>query len=122
MSQTNGNKSFMLLLRGGKSMADMTPQEAQECIGKYFKWMEQLQQQGVYKSGEPLQDAGKVLSGPGGRTVTDGPYVEGKEEVGGFFMITAGNLNEAAKIAQGCPIFDNQGNVEVREIAVIPQP
>jgi hypothetical protein len=50
------------------------------------------------------------------KKVTDGPYAEGKEIVGGYMAIKANDFKEATQIAQDCPIFDNNGAVEVREI------
>ena len=50
----------------------------------------------------------------------DGPFVEGKEEVGGYLIVSAKDLNEAVALAKGCPIFENNGTVEVRPIEHIP--
>jgi hypothetical protein len=55
-----------------------------------------------------------VISG-GKKVVTDGPFVEGKEIVGGYLMIKANDLPDAIEIAKNCPIFDYDGIVEVRE-------
>jgi hypothetical protein len=110
----------MLLLRGGELERDMSPTEYGQVIQKYMAWLETLRQSGHYKAGEPLEEDGKVLSGKHGSIVTDGPFAEAKETVGGFFLITARDLDEAAEIARGCPIFDNDGTLEVRAIAVIP--
>jgi hypothetical protein len=82
-------------------------------------WAESLRQSGHHKAGEPLEEEGRILSGKNGSIVTDGPFAESKETIGGYFMITASNLDEATEIARGCPIFDNDGTVEVRPIAVI---
>jgi hypothetical protein len=82
-------------------------------------WAESLRQSGHHKAGEPLEEEGRILSGKNGSIVTDGPFAESKETIGGYFMITASSLDEATEIARGCPIFDNDGTVEVRPIAVI---
>jgi hypothetical protein len=52
--------------------------------------------------------------------VTDGPYIEAKEAVGGYIIVTAYSLDEAAEIAKGCPGLDNGGKVEVRQIEKLP--
>jgi len=120
MTTQSTTKTFMLLLRGGELERDMSPTEYGKVIQKYMAWVEELRQSGHYKAGEPLEESGKVLSGKNGGVVTDGPFAESKEMVGGFFMITARDLSEATEIAKACPIFDNDGTVEVRQIAVIP--
>ena len=51
-----------------------------------------------------------------GKVVSDGPFAEGKEIVGGYLIVNAADLDEAAEISKGCPIFKNNGEVEVREI------
>jgi hypothetical protein len=55
----------------------------QQDIDAWFAWIGELRNKGHFEAGEPLHDEGEVLSGKKGQSVTDGPYVEGKEEVGG---------------------------------------
>jgi hypothetical protein len=116
----NTPKRYMLLLRGGVDEKTLSPEQLQQLIGKYFGWMEQLRSRDQYEGGEPLEDDTKFLSGNGGRKITDGPFAEAKEIVGGYFIIRAKDLEEAAEIARGCPIFDNGGTVEVRPIQPMP--
>lgn len=113
-------ETFMLLLRGGVSNKDLSPQQIQEQIQKYLDWIEGLRNSGRFIAGEPLEETGKVLSGKKGQTVTDGPFAESKEAVGGYFMIRAKDLDEAVGVSQSCPIFDNGGTVEVRAIQPVP--
>jgi hypothetical protein len=61
-----------------------------------------------------LQDGGKVLSGSKGKNVA--PFQDTEDSVGGYMLIRAKTLSEAAKIAKGCPIFNNGGSVELRAI------
>jgi hypothetical protein len=78
--------------------------------------MGQLAQEGkLHSPGAPLQNAGKVVAK--GSVVTDGPFTEGKEIVGGYLIVKAKDINEAASISKGCPIFEVGGTVEIREIA-----
>lgn len=119
---TTDAKTFLLILRGGSSRRDMSPNDYGEVVRKYLAWVESLKTSGHYKAGEPLEEDGKILSGKQPTLVTDGPFAESKETVGGYFMIVARDLDEAAAIACGCPIFDNEGTVEVRQIALIPRP
>ena len=114
--------SFMLLLRGGVSNRDLSATELQEQIARYMNWIEKLRENGHFVAGEPLEETGKVLSGKNGSSITDGPFAESKEEIGGYFIIRARDFDEAVKLAQGCPIFVNNGTVEVRPIQGVPRP
>jgi hypothetical protein len=120
MTTESNSQTFMLLLRGGESARNMSPTEYGQVVQKYMAWAESLRRSGHHKAGEPLEEEGRILSGKNGSIVTDGPFAESKETIGGYFMITAASLDEATEIARGCPIFDNDGTVEVRPIAVIP--
>lgn len=120
MTVESTSQTFILLLRGGESARNMSPTQYGQVVEKYMAWAEALRQSGHYKAGEPLEEEGKLLAGQHGGIVTDGPFAESKEAIGGYFMITASSLDEAVHIAKGCPIFDNAGTVEVRPIAVIP--
>ncbi len=114
------SNDFLYLFRGGADPKQMSPEQMQQNMNKWFAWIGELRNQGRFKAGEPLGDAGKVLSGRTGQTVTDGPFVEGKEEVGGYLIVSANDLNEAVRLAKDCPILENNGTVEVRPIEHIP--
>lgn len=58
---------------------------------------------------------GKTVKGPKG-VVTDGPFAESKELVGGYFIVRAASIEEAAEIAKDCPDLALNGNVEIREV------
>jgi hypothetical protein len=117
---SSNTNTYLLILRGGGSRRDRSPTEYGRIVQKYIAWVESLRTSGHYKAGEPLEAEAKIVSGKQGSLITDGPFAESKETVGGYFMITARDLDEAAEIARGCPIFDNDGSVEVRQIAAIP--
>ena len=109
-------ESFLYIFRGGAEWNQMSPEEMQRNMDAWFAWMDDLKRKGHFQAGEPLQEGGKVLRGKNGQSVTDGPYAEGKEEVGGYLLVTAADLDEATDLAKGCPIFQNNGSVEVRQI------
>ena len=111
---------FMLLLRGGISNRELSPEQLQAQIEKYMSWIDSLQQKGHFLAGEPVDEEGKLLSGHNAETVTDGPFAESKEAIGGYFIISAQDLGAAVEISKGCPIFANGGMVEVRPIQEIP--
>jgi hypothetical protein len=117
---TKEPSTFMLLLRGGISNRDLSPELMQRQIEHYLNWIEKLRHEGHFVAGEPLAETGKVLSGRDGQTVIDGPFTESKEEVGGYFIIRANDLEAAVELSKGCPIFRNGGTVEVRPIEAVP--
>jgi hypothetical protein len=105
---------FLYLYRGGRR--GNTPEESEQIMQKWLAWMKDLTASGNLKDpGQPLDTEGKVVKDRRG-TVTDGPFAEAKDLVGGFTLIEADSLARAADLARGCPIFDAGGFVEVRPI------
>jgi hypothetical protein len=93
----------------------MTPEEREEMIGKYMAWVKSLEPGGHLLSGEKLRDKqGRVLRRKEKLVVTDGPYTETKEIVGGFWLIKADSYDHAVEIADGLPF--GKGALEIREI------
>ena len=108
-------EKFMFIFQGGMPTKDTSPEDMQANMGKWLAWIEKLSKQGKYVAGEPLLPGGKLVSGAN-KKVTDGPYTEGKEMVGGFFIVNAKDINEAVEISKDCPDFENGGSVQVRQI------
>lgn len=113
---------FLYLFREGAVARRPSPEEMQQVMQRWVAWIDSLSRAGKFKGGDPLQSTGKVLSGPGGRLVTDGPFAEAREVVGGYLLVDAGDLDEAVSLARGCPIFDHGGTVEVRAIQDMNMP
>ncbi len=107
--------NFMFLFRGGERPG--SPEQMQAQMQKWMNWIQKLRDQGKYVAGDPLQAGGKVLKSS--KVITDGPFAEGKEVVGGYFLVRAETLDEAAQMAKDCPIFETGGSVEVRPVQVI---
>ena len=109
---------YVFLYRGAERPT--SPQEMQQVMQKWMSWMQNLSEQGHIKDrGQPLEATGKVVKGRQ-KTVTDGPFAEAKDLVGGYTLIEAKDLNEAAELSKGCPIFETeQGTVEVRPIMIL---
>jgi len=84
-------------------------------MAKWMAWIDKLAKKEQYITGEPLLPGGKLISGKK-KTATDGPYTEGKEVVGGFFLIKAENIDEAIKICDDYPDYENGGAVQVRQV------
>jgi hypothetical protein len=111
-------EKFMLIFQGGMPAEAPSPEFMQQQMGKWMAWIEKLTKAGKYISGEPLEPGGKLVSGKN-KPATDGPYTEGKEVVGGFFIINAANMEEAVKICADYPDFDQGGTVQVRKVMKI---
>lgn len=105
---------FMLLLRGG-DFHRYSPEEMQEITEQYLDWANQLRNEDRYHGGDELKNGGRIMSVQNGRIV-DGPFTETKEMIGGYFVISARDIAEAARIAHACPHFKFDGEVEIREI------
>ena len=106
--------NYLCIFRGG-DMARMSPQQM-ESMKKWGAWMGQLSQTGNFKGGDPLAEGGRVVAGKK-KAVTDGPFGETKDLVGGYLLVTAASLDAAAELARGCPILETEsGSVEVREV------
>ncbi len=108
-------KDFMLIFTTGEGSANFSPEEMQGNMQQWFDWINGLKANGIYVSGEALLPGGKTVKGAEG-IVTDGPFAESKEVVGGYFIIKAETIDEAADIAKASPDLPYGGGVEVREV------
>ena len=99
----------------GTAPGQRSPEEMQAHMSKWMAWIEKLNKEGRYVSGEPLMLGGKIISGKN-KTVTDGPYTEGKEMVGGYFLVNAKDYQEAVKLCDDFPDYENGGSVQVRQV------
>ena len=106
---------FMLLFRGGEADRK-SPEEMQQIVQKYIAWVRELRQNGSFKAGDELQPNGRIVSADKGRLI-DGPFVETKDAVGGYFLIEAANYDAAVAIAKSSPNLANGGWVELRQIS-----
>jgi len=117
---TNINKpECILFFRDTGWDKGLSPEQTQKALGQFVSWMEELTQRGVFKAGQPLEPEGKLVSGKKGRNVADGPFVESKEAVGGYFLLEVDDLDEAVKIAQTCPLLEYGTQIEVRPVAAV---
>ena len=110
-------KEYLFLFRGGDGATlQQSPEKWQAHMQKWMQWMGSLQEKGQLIGAQPLGKNGKQITG-NKKTITDGPFMEGKEMVGGYLMCRADNYDEAIEIAKDCPILEfDDGKVEVREI------
>lgn len=108
---------FVYLYRGGDRNG--SPEQMQKVMEKWMAWFKELAKKGHIKDrGLPLERAGKLVTG-GKKTVTDGPFAEAKDVVGGYTLIEARDLEQAVELSKGCPILEREGMVEVRPVMQI---
>jgi hypothetical protein len=88
----------------------------QRSFEKWRAWFSDLQQKGILKDKNPLERSGKLVQGRA-KDVHDGPYAELKDLVNGYVLIEAATIDEAVNLSKGCPIFDDDGSVEIRPLA-----
>ena len=106
---------FAYLYRGGRD-TPQSPEQRQKQLQKWAAWFKELGANGHLKElGHPLESAGMVVKG-NENMVTDGPYAEAKDLVGGFSLIEASDLAHAVEISKGCPVLEVGGSVEVRPV------
>ncbi len=110
-------KEYLLVFRSGTSHdAVRTPEQMAKNMESWKNWIGSIAQEGKFIGGQPLMGEGRVLSQKGAH-ITDAPFAEGKEVVNGYLLINAADYDEAVRFSKACPIFDDNGTVEVREIA-----
>jgi len=106
---------YMLLLTGG-DFAEMSPAESQAALQKYFDWNKKLRAEGAYVGGDELEMTGKKIGPAPDFFVSDGPFAESNEAVGGYYVIQAESLEAAIEISKGCPHLIFGGAIELRPI------
>jgi hypothetical protein len=109
-------KDFLLVFRNDYStQPKASPEEMQAEMKKWMDWIGGIAAQNkLTNPGNPLGSAGKVVRP--NNVITDGPYTEIKELIGGYTIVKAETIEEATGLAKECPILYVGGNVEVREV------
>lgn len=99
-------KQFMFIYRTSLEQPELSPEQMQQTMQAWISWIQGATQAGWMTSGgDALQyDSGQVVRGS---QVTDGPFVESKEIVGGFSLIQAENLQQATRYTDDCPALAN---------------
>ena len=113
---------FLLFRDDGPEAAPLDDAALQALMGRFIAWAEEVSAAGKLKGVERLAGAGETLRQRDGAFVLDGPFAEAKETITGYFRVAADSMDEAAKIAQGCPMLALGGSVEIRETAPFPGP
>lgn len=112
MSNPSAPHEYLLLSRGQWD-ADKSPQEIQAAIDAFYAWHATQVAQGRFKPGQRLARDAKLVTRTG---ITDGPFTEAKEVIGGYWFILAGSLEEAARIAADNPCLACGLAFEIRPI------
>ncbi|HEU5071549.1 MAG TPA: YciI family protein [Verrucomicrobiae bacterium] len=116
MSNTSEH-GYMLIFRGTDWYKGLSPGEMQQITDRWMAWFNGLKDEGKCIAGNPLEREGKIIAGKNGRLVSDGPFAESKETIGGYFLLRVGTLDEAVAIGQQCPGLPYGIRVEVRPVA-----
>ena len=117
-------KYLCLIYDEEAKMATMSEADANAFMGEYFAFTNDIKKTGHYVGGEalkPVNTATTVRMRNGKMSTTDGPFAETKEQLGGFYLINARDLNDAIQVASRIPSAKS-GSIEVRPIRVFEQP
>lgn len=112
MSTTPPLHDYLLLSRGQWDPAK-SPEQIQAAIDAFYVWYEQMLAQGRFKPGQRLATPARLVTRTG---ITDGPFTEAKEVIGGYWFIVAASLDEAARIAADNPCLACGLSYEIRPI------
>jgi hypothetical protein len=110
---------YMLILHESTTgFADMSAEDIENVIAEYMAWSQSVAEKGKMVGGNKLRDeGGRMLTASGGTLrVTDGPFAEAKEVIGGYFIISADDYDDAVETARSCPHLTYGGRIELRQI------
>lgn len=111
-------KYMLLIYDDPKIWAGLSQEEQSGLMGEYFQFTGEIKASGHYIAGDPLQPTSTATSvrlREGKRMLTDGPFAETREQLGGYYMIRARDLDEAISIAARIPSV-RLGTIEVRPV------
>jgi hypothetical protein len=113
MNESTEPSAFLVLSRGQWD-ADASPEKIQSTIDRFYVWIDGLANEGKIRRGQRLTVEGRVVARK--KPVTDGPFGETKEVIGGYWFILARSLDEAAQIASQNPCLERGLFLEIRPI------
>ncbi len=119
MDTETTTSEYLLLFKGTDWKGQMSPQELQEVMGQWMAWFERWTEKGIVTGGQPLRNEGRIVSGTKNGAISDGPFTESKEAIGGYFMVKVATLEEAVEVARECPTLKYGLTVEVRPLAEV---
>ncbi len=109
-------KEYILLFRHENAIGKVSPEQMQQWMKQQMDWVNSIVAKNQFVSGTGLLfDDAKVVNHT--KVITNGPFGDIKETLGGYIVVKAGSADEAAEFAKGAPILQGEGNtVEVRQI------
>ena len=113
MSEPPPSAEYLVISRGQWNES-LSREEIEKVIEQFYTWLEGLVDEGKMRRGQRLTYEGKNITQK--NVITDGPFGESKEVIGGYWFILASSLDEAAQIASGNPCLDCGLSFEVRPI------
>lgn len=116
-------KEYLLLVKpDGGHLDVLSAEEKQEHLNRVVAYIQKLVKDNKLINAQPLAKGGHSISGRNSK-ITDGPFIETKEEIAGYFLITAESFDEAIEIAKQNPMFQLEagGTIDIRPIQSINQ-
>ncbi|WP_414617478.1 YciI family protein [Dyadobacter sp. 32] len=112
-------EKFMLLVRQDlREVGQMTEEEYLVKLNLMLGWVDELAAGGNYVAAEPLLTTGRYVTDT--KVLSDGPFIEAKEAISGYFIVWAENIDHAVRLSQMCPLLHTKEVViEVRPIRVL---
>ena len=111
--------SYLILLHESNNMPELSPEEMQAVISRYKAWGQRIRATGNYLSSGKLESTGRVVRVEAGKTrISDGPFTETKDVLGGYYLVQAESYEKAVELCHDSPHLDF-GAIEVRRIEVV---
>jgi hypothetical protein len=104
-------QQFILFFRGKDWDEDVPPEQLQALMDRFVDWAQKLIDSGKVRGGQALDRSGVTVTRRG---VSDGPFVESKEAIGGYTILAVDTIEEAIAIARTAPFMDFEGSIEIR--------
>jgi hypothetical protein len=111
---TESKSEYLLLFRGKDWDEGLAPEQVQQIMARVTAWYDGLQNRGIVKGGHVLAREGRIVAK--GRGISDGPFPETKEAVGGALLLETSDIDEAIAIAKACPTLEYGVTIEVRPV------
>ena len=110
-------KEYLLLMKGDDS-AQASPEDMQKRMQDYMVWMQKMTAEERWVAGTPLEPTGHLLKDKD-TVITDGPFLEPKEIIGGYVILKANDQDEATALAKQCPLLGHC-EIFVRPVMMMP--
>jgi hypothetical protein len=110
------NHGYLLLFKGNEWWRELDREELEKYVAASNAWLGQLLASGKAVGGQGLGRGGAIVSGKNGRNITDAPFVEAKEVVGGYLLLNVETFEEALVIAKTAPNLAHGASIELRPL------